>query len=70
MAEKKMTFEEKLKRVEEIVKLIEKSEMDLEKSLELFSEGHGLILELEEDLKAAQNKVAKLINKDGSVENF
>lgn len=70
MSEKKKSFEEKLKRVEEIVKEIEGSELDLEKSLSLFSEGHLLISELESELKEAQAKVVTLINKDGKETDF
>jgi len=68
--EKVKTFEEKLGRVEEIVKLIQQSDLDLEKSLELFEEGHQLIAEIEKELLLAKDKVAKLITKDGSVVDF
>ena len=67
---KELSFEEKLKRVEEIVKLLQNSEIDLEKSLKLFEEGHALIESIESELAIAKDKVAKLVNKDGSVTDF
>ena len=67
---KEKTFEEKLLRVEEIVKMLQLNELDLEKSLELFEEGHSLIESIEKELVEAKNKVAKLVNKDGSVTDF
>ena len=67
---KELSFEEKLKRVEEIVKLLQNSEIDLEKSLKLFEEGHTLIESIESELASAKDKVAKLVNKDGSVTAF
>lgn len=70
MSKEKQTFEQKLKRVDEIVKLIEESELDLEKSLLLFKEGHLLIKELEKELNDAKNQVVTLINKDGSSQDF
>lgn len=70
MGNEKKRFEDKLKRVEEIVQSIEESELDLEKNLALFTEGHTLIAELEKELKDAKDKVATLINKDGTESNF
>ena len=67
---KELSFEEKLKRVEEIVKLLQNSDIDLEKSLQLFEEGHTLIGSIESELASAKDKVAKLVNKDGSVADF
>jgi exodeoxyribonuclease VII small subunit len=42
MAAKKLTFEEAMKRLEEIVSLLENGEADLESSLKLFAEGSAL----------------------------
>ena len=67
---KELSFEAKLKRVEEIVKLLQTNEITLEKSLALFEEGHSLINAIENELELAKNKVAKLVNKDGSVTDF
>ena len=41
--EKKQTFEESAARIEEIVKLLERGDAPLDKSLELFEEGAKLI---------------------------
>ena len=60
MAEKKMTFEESMARLEEIVKLLERGDAPLEKSLELFEEGTGLIRSCGKLLDTAEQKVVKL----------
>ena len=65
-----LTFEQKLKRVDEIVKALQNSELDLESSIKLFEEGHLLIESIERELVLAKEKVAKLVNKDGSIVDF
>ena len=43
MNQKNPTFEENMKRLEEIVRLMERGDVPLEKSLELFREGTDLV---------------------------
>ncbi len=50
-------FEEKLKRLEDIVNLLSSPELELEKSLKLFEEGVKLVRELDGELKNAKGKV-------------
>lgn len=57
------TFEEKMKRLDEIVQELEKEEVPLEKSLELYKQGVELSRECERILKDAELKVETL-NKD------
>jgi exodeoxyribonuclease VII small subunit len=52
-------FEEKLKRLEEIVDLLEKSELNLEKSVELYSEGVKLSAECKKEIEEAQLKITQ-----------
>lgn len=59
MSDKK-TFEQNLKRLEEIVKLLESSDSELDKSLALFEEGTGLVRECTEELDRAQAKITVL----------
>ncbi|MEA4947748.1 MAG: exodeoxyribonuclease VII small subunit [Oscillospiraceae bacterium] len=60
MAEKKMSFEKSLARLEEIVKSLEKGDAPLDESLKLFEEGTWLIAGCEKLLGEAEQKVVKL----------
>ena len=60
MAEK-MKFEEKLKRLDEIVDTMSNKSLPLEDSLALYEEGNKIIKDLEEALKEAENKIEKII---------
>lgn len=68
MADKKeVTFEEGMKRLEEIVLKLEKGEVPLEDSMELFTEGSKLSALLQKKLDEAEAKVKKLTEADGKV---
>ena len=60
MSEKK-TFEENLNRLEEIVRAMEKGDVPLDKSLELFQEGTALLQLCGKILDEAELQVAKVI---------
>ncbi len=61
MAEKKMSFEDSIARLEQIVKLLEKGDARLEDSLTLFEEGPGLIKRCGAMLDNAEQKVVRLM---------
>ena len=56
-----MGFEEDLKRLEDIVKTLEKGEVSLEESLNLFEEGIKLSKKLKTFLQDAERKVRILV---------
>ena len=56
-----MNFEDKLKRLEEIVHLLEDEKTPLEEALKLFEEGNALFNELKAYLKKAEEKIEILI---------
>lgn len=56
------SYEKSLKRLEEIVKLLEEGGQPLEKTLELFSEGTALISACGKYLDDAEQKITKLMN--------
>lgn len=60
MAEKKMTFEQSMTRLEEIVKALEHGDAPLEQSLTLFEEGSKLLRQCTGMLDKAEQKVTKL----------
>ena len=61
MSAKKVTFEQQLSRLEEIVAALEKGDAALEDSLKLFEEGTKLIAACSKQLDQAEQKVVKLM---------
>ena len=63
-------FENKLKRLEEIVKKMEQGDLELDESLKLFEEGVKLSRECHQQLTKAESQVKKLVavGADGKVE--
>lgn len=60
MAAKKLTFEESMARLEEIVRTLERGDKPLEEALALFEEGTSLIKACGKKLDEAEQKVVKL----------
>lgn len=60
MAAKKISFEQSMARLDEIVRHLEKGDMPLNDSLALFEEGTALIRSCEKQLDEAEQKVVKL----------
>ena len=70
MAEE-MSFEQALKRLEEIVSLMDRGDMPLEKALALFEEGSGHVARCSALLKSAEQTVLMLgKNSVGSIEEI
>ena len=65
----KMTFEQAIKRLEEIVDLLENNETSLDDSVELFQEGVQLSQYCSKILGNVENKVSKILI-DGQLEDF
>jgi exodeoxyribonuclease VII small subunit len=62
------SFEESLKKLETIVDKLEKGDLSLEESLQLFEEGVGLSATCKKELEEAEGKVQMLIKqRDGSL---
>jgi exodeoxyribonuclease VII small subunit len=59
MADKKVDFETKLNRLNEIVAKMENEVLPLESSIALFEEGKKLITDLEAELKEAEKKLGE-----------
>lgn len=55
-------YEKSLKRLEEIVSIIEEGGQPLEKTLELFSEGTALLNSCSKYLDNAEQKITKLLS--------
>lgn len=61
MEEKKVNFETRLSRLNEIVTKIEGETLPLDETLALYEEGQKLIKELSKELDDAENKVKELL---------
>jgi exodeoxyribonuclease VII small subunit len=63
-----LTFEQALRRLEEIVEALETEDLDLDKSLQFFEEGVSLSRHCNQQLQAAENRIDVLIsNADGAL---
>lgn len=60
MDKEKISFEQSIKRLEEIVKLLERGDAPLSESLKLFEEGTALISNCDVLLNEAEQTVVKL----------
>ena len=66
---KKVTFEQALEKLEEIVSQIEEGEVSLEESIEKYAEGTKLIQQCRQILDAAEKKIQLLTKgQDGELE--
>ena len=68
MAQKKMQFEEQLKRLQAIVEELERGELPLEKSVELYKEGLTLSKTCRGQLEKARNEIT--VFSEGAVQPF
>ncbi|MGM9646434.1 MAG: exodeoxyribonuclease VII small subunit [Eubacteriales bacterium] len=69
MAEKKteMSFEDALKRLEEIVGMLDGGDHPLDESLDLFSEGIKLVKFCNSKIEKVEKSVKKLVNENGEL---
>jgi exodeoxyribonuclease VII small subunit len=65
----KITFSQKLKRLEEVVSQLESSDVELEDGLKLLEEGVELHKECQQLLTQTQAKITKLLSSSANVEN-
>ena len=68
--EKELTFEENLEKLENIVKKLESGETPLDEAIDEFTEAMKLAEVCDKKLKNAEDKISKIVNKDGKLEDF
>ncbi|MGZ3553314.1 MAG: exodeoxyribonuclease VII small subunit [Vulcanimicrobiaceae bacterium] len=66
MAEQTSTFEQKIARLEAIVKDLENGNVELDRAVALFKEGKALAGECEELLKGAQSQIDRAMEQTAS----
>lgn len=57
---KELTFEQQMKKLEEIVEKLEKDDVDLEESIKLYEEGLNLSKTLKKQLDVFEKKISEL----------
>ncbi len=60
MSDNKITFEESLNKLEEIIRKLESGDVSLDDSIKLFEEGIKQITDCKSALKNAEEKIVKL----------
>ena len=68
--EKELSFEENLEKLEEIVKKLENGDIPLDDAIEKFNEAMKLAKTCDEKLKNAEKSLTKIVNEDGSIDDF
>ena len=68
--EKEKKFEEKMKDLETIVNELESGEIDLDSSIEKYTQVMKLVKECDEKLKTVEEQVNKIVTENGTIEDF
>lgn len=68
--EKEKKFEEKMKDLEAIVNELESGEIDLDSSIEKYTQAMKLVKECDEKLKTVEEQVNKIVTENGTIEDF
>lgn len=63
-------FEDKVKELEEIINVLENGDVDLDDSINKYTEAMKLVKACDEELKQIEEKVNKIVAEDGSLEDF
>lgn len=64
MPEQKLTFQQSLDRLEQIVNLLSSPQIELEKAIDLFQEGLALSKSCQKQLESFENQMNELIVED------
>ena len=67
---KKESFEDKIKKLELIVSELENGEVDLDSAIDKYTEAMKLSKECSDKLTEVTEKVNKILNENGKLENF
>ena len=70
MDKKELSFEENLEKLETIVKNLESGNIPLDDAIDSFNEAIKLAKKCDDKLKNVEEKVNKILNSDGKLEDF
>ena len=68
--EKELTFEESLEQLEKNVKKLESGEVPLDEAITEFNNAMKLAKKCDEKLKSAEEAITKIVQPDGSLQDF
>jgi exodeoxyribonuclease VII small subunit len=68
--EKKLTFEDAMNKLEQIVDRLEEGDVPLEEAIAFYKEGMELSKLCHEKLKSVEEQLTQIITEDGRTENF
>ena len=69
MAAKKLTFEESMARLEEIVSALEQNDAPLDQTVAMFEEGLKLVKSCDASLRQFESKVNEIVKENGGEQN-
>lgn len=70
MAANKKKFEEKMKDLETIINELENGNIDLEDSINKYTEAMKLVYDCDEQLKNIEKQVSQIVTEDGTLKEF
>ena len=68
MSDKEMTFEESLKALEELVDILEKGDLDLDKSLDIYEKAVELRNKCRKILENSERRVQKIMENSNGIQ--
>lgn len=68
--EQKLTFEEAMKHLEEIVEKLEEGDVPLEEAINIYKKGMELSKLCHDKLKNVESQLTEILTEDGRKENF
>lgn len=69
MAQKKLKFQDAMKRLDEIVNMLNQNDLDLEEAMSLFEEGLKLSKQCSKQLKTFEDRMDQLLNQQEETED-
>ncbi|GAJ98632.1 exodeoxyribonuclease VII small subunit [Geomicrobium sp. JCM 19055] len=68
--DEKLTFEQAMTSLEEIINQLEAGDVPLEKAIDMYQQGMTLSKQCHEQLQNVEKKMDQIVNEDGEVEAF
>lgn len=65
-----MKFEDKMAKLESLVSELEKDNVQIDDSIEIYKEAIGLVNECDKQLKAVEEQISKMVTEDGKLVDF
>ena len=65
-----LKFEDKINLLEQIVNELENDDVNLDESIEKYTKAMALVKECDLELKNIEEKIAKIVTEDGTLEEF